>query len=757
MPLISLPTGPDDWAEGASPLTAAAFGGRYVTYRNEARFFTQADDLGLIVWPGGTLAELRPDRYDYRFEGLYNPDLPRPDLSEMMAIAVDQGAGLSVVLPTTSYLDDPAGLAEGLQGFLERLLSGAYGAVPETLILEVSSEFYDNYAGRVEGSTATAYGRIADAMVRQIAAAVADPEINTAGLAPTVAVQTGRDMDEDRLVRDALSDAALAATDMVIQHRFPGGFNGVDTRLDDAAAIMAAWEEAAEAAGGTMPELYLSAWNVATFTREMVADDYVAEQAAAGRAIDRAALDLDGRSDAGFETYWQERLAAADYGRDHPALILELFSSYAAIGMTAAGVYGLDVIHPGRLSLRGADGEDYTFVGGEMLSMLYESVGGTVPLASVLETTDGDAVRVYGYENADKLVVFLAAGDRAPGEVTLDLPDLGADFSALWAESLTMEIMDDWRAVFDIPDTPGVDETAEAETYALARRDSAAVDLTEAGLTLRLDTAGEVVRLTLAKTADGLAEAAGWARGPQIAALEGGGMAISAGDEGDRLTGGTRDDRLTGGNGDDAMESGGGADILSGGGGDDVLTGGPGTGDRGDTIYGGDGDDRAEGGAGNDTLFGMDGDDVLSGGAGADRLYGQQGNDTISGGALSDMVEGGAGDDFVTGGFGHDRVSGGAGADRFYHLGVDAHGVDWLRDFSSSDGDMLVFGQAGARAEDFAVHFVATEGAGAAELDEAFVYYRPTGQALWVLIDGAAQDTIGLHIAGSDGLFDLLA
>ncbi|RSK32814.1 calcium-binding protein [Rhodovulum iodosum] len=752
-----MPTGIDDWAEGATPLGASAFGGRFVTYRNDGRFFSQANDLGLIVWPGGTLAELRPDRYDYRFEGLYNPDLPRPDLTAMMATAVAQGAGLSVVLPTTSYLANPSGLAEGLQGFLGRLMGGAYGEVPETLILEVGSEFYDNYAGRVSGATATAYGRIADAMVRQIAGALDDPAVNTAGVDLTIAVQTGRDRAEDALVRAELSDAALAATDMVIQHRFPGGAGGVDRRLDAAAAIMDDWAADAEAAGAAAPELYLSAWNVATFTRQMVADDYLAEMRAAGIEMDRAALDLDGRSDAAFERYWQDRLAAADYGQDHPALMLELFSSYAAIGMTAAGVYGLDVIHPGRLSLRGADGEDYTFVGGEMLSMIYESVGGTVPLASVLEVSEADPVRVYGYESADKLVIFLAAGDSAPGEVSLALPDLGTGYTALWAESLTAEAMDDWQTVFDIPDTPGVDETPEAETYALPQRAATAVELTEAGIDMTLSSPGEVVRLTVAKTGAGAADAAGWALGPRIERLEGGAMALFAGDGGETLTGGAGNDRLTGGAGDDLLQGGGGGDLLTGGDGADLIVGGPGAGDRGDVVYAGSGDDRVDGGAGNDRLFGMDGDDVLAGGAGADHLYGQQGSDTISGGALSDVVEGGAGDDFVTGGFGHDRISGGAGADRFYHLGVDAHGVDWLRDFSSLEGDRLVFGQAGAAAEDFVVHFAATEGAGAADVDEALISYRPTGQTLWVLIDGAAQDALTLQIAGSGDLFDLLA
>jgi len=35
-----------------------------------------------------------------------------------------------------------------------------------------------------------------------------------------------------------------------------------------------------------------------------------------------------------------------------------------------------------------------------------------------------------------------------------------------------------------------------------------------------------------------------------------------------------------------------------------------------------------------------------------------------------------------------------------------------------------------------------TESAGAVGIAEAFVIYRPTGQILWALVDGAGQDSI---------------
>lgn len=110
--------------------------------------------------------------------------------------------------------------------------------------------------------------------------------------------------------------------------------------------------------------------------------------------------------------------------------------------------------------------------------------------------------------------------------------------------------------------------------------------------------------------------------------------------------------------------------------------------------------------------------------------------------------------DFVNGGFGHDRVNGGANADQFYHLGIFDHGSDWIQDFDGYDGDVLVFGGTTATAADFQVNFTETATAGAAGVEEAFVIYRPTGQILWALVDGAAQDGIGIVISGTE--YDLL-
>jgi hypothetical protein len=213
-------------------------------------------------------------------------------------------------------------------------------------------------------------------------------------------------------------------------------------------------------------------------------------------------------------------------------------------------------------------------------------------------------------------------------------------------------------------------------------------------------------------------------------------------------------DLLRGGAGDDTLFGGDGTDTLIGGDGDDLLFGGTTGADLRDVIYGGDGNDTAYGGAGNDEIRGDAGNDLLFGDTGADTLIGGTGNDTLNGGSLGDVLFGGDGDDFLNGGFGFDRLNGGAGADTFFHLGVADHGSDWIQDYSAAEGDVLQFGNAQATRSQFQINTAFTPSAGSADVAEAFVIYRPTGQIIWALVDGAGQESINLRIGAE--VFDLM-
>ncbi|MDO6800692.1 calcium-binding protein [Shimia thalassica] len=177
-------------------------------------------------------------------------------------------------------------------------------------------------------------------------------------------------------------------------------------------------------------------------------------------------------------------------------------------------------------------------------------------------------------------------------------------------------------------------------------------------------------------------------------------------------------------------------------------------------IYGGAGNDSIDGGYGNDELRGDAGNDTIAGGFGAGTVIGGTGNDILTGSAFGDQIFGGDGDDFINGGFGFDLLNGGADADRFFHIGIADHGSDWVQDYNAAEGDVLQIGIGGAARSQFQVNSTHTataagERSGDDDIEEAFVIYRPTGQILWALVDGAGQSSINLRIGGN--VFDLMA
>lgn len=230
---------------------------------------------------------------------------------------------------------------------------------------------------------------------------------------------------------------------------------------------------------------------------------------------------------------------------------------------------------------------------------------------------------------------------------------------------------------------------------------------------------------------------------------------LSGGDGNDTLIAGDERDTLDGGAGDDRLEGGDGRDLIHGDTGNDTILGGDTEADLRDVIDAGDGSDFVDAGYGNDEIRGGNGFDTIFGGFGADLILGGAGNDMLSGQAFSDQIFGGDGNDLINGGFGNDRVNGGTGADRFFHLGVAGHGTDWVADFTLAEGDVLVLGNPAATRAQFVVNFGTTPGAGDEGVQEAFVIYRPTGQILWALVDGAASEHLWLQIGGTS--YDLVA
>jgi hypothetical protein len=298
--------------------------------------------------------------------------------------------------------------------------------------------------------------------------------------------------------------------DMIIHHHFPYQPDNADSGIDVMQDILDAWTRDA---GGEAPGTFLSAFNIGGLVRSAVLDDWIDEQAALGHVVAPGNVDLAARTNTEFETYWQHRLSEGAYGPEHATVLLELFSTHAEVGLDAAGVYGIDIMHPGRLSLRDVDGTDRIFVGGGLVAMLNESVGGTIPIVGEGTYDQKNAVTPYAFENDDKLVVFLAAGRDAPGMLDFSIDGLGSDYLALQADSLTGETDPDWYRLYGIADNPSVDESEEALTYAEAVRAPVDVTRTAGGMQMILDEPYQILRLAFAKTEEGAAEIAGWSDG----------------------------------------------------------------------------------------------------------------------------------------------------------------------------------------------------------------------------------------------------
>lgn len=108
-----------------------------------------------------------------------------------------------------------------------------------------------------------------------------------------------------------------------------------------------------------------------------------------------------------------------------------------------------------------------------------------------------------------------------------------------------------------------------------------------------------------------------------------------------------------------------------------------------DWIWGTSGYDFTTGTSGDDVIIGKGGDDDLGGAAGDDDIHGGSGADMITGGDGADYLHGGEGNDDISGNDGLDILYGGDGADTF-NFDADAfNDVDELRDFDTSESDVI--------------------------------------------------------------------
>ncbi|MCU7840773.1 MAG: type I secretion C-terminal target domain-containing protein [Candidatus Thiodiazotropha sp. (ex Troendleina suluensis)] len=106
-------------------------------------------------------------------------------------------------------------------------------------------------------------------------------------------------------------------------------------------------------------------------------------------------------------------------------------------------------------------------------------------------------------------------------------------------------------------------------------------------------------------------------------------------------------------------------------------------------LNGGSGNDLVAGNSNDNVLIGFAGADTLDADSGADDLHGGAGDDILYGDAGDDQLHGGINDDDLYGGAGTDTLYGGTGADTFFFESGLVSEVDVIKDFSTSDSDVL--------------------------------------------------------------------
>ncbi len=503
----------------AKTINAFHFGARYASYRNFDRFESQISetDIGMLIWPDGALSEYEDDRYGFDHHGLYNTtDTGQPGLGDIFQAAHELDLGVSVILPTTRYQDDPQALAADAEAFFHDLYGGDFGPLPKKLIFEIGNEFYWSFSGDDTVGMAQDYGAIANVY----ADIVQDME-QIYDLDPDqveVSLQVARDTPANEALIETLSDTTLQVTDLLSTHSFNVDTANAGHQIDEIQDVQALWSNAIDGMGLSDPGIYLSAYNAASLTAKEAAKAFVTSDANT-QGLSFEDIDLTGRSTQAFEEYYQAELGARAVGMEHGDALLQIFSEYQAVGVEAAGVYGWDMIHPSRSSFRGTDGQDYHFIGGEIQDMMAESLQDTSALDWYQDNdhSQKEDVSVYGFNSPEKLVVFLAAPEFQGDDYRLsfDTSHLGS-VEKVWGHSLTGDVPDDWKSLFNVTTASGVDQSAEASTYTVGVRQDFQPEVQDGVLELTFTEPGEIIRLSFARNDAGAQDIDNWHGGSAV-------------------------------------------------------------------------------------------------------------------------------------------------------------------------------------------------------------------------------------------------
>lgn len=787
------------------------------TMAEEGSWFTSGGKTSVIVNGGDQSVWATGDAlasnfaYDLTYPDLMHPDIlaARSDilgLSDLIGVAAQSNAALEIVVPVDRYSTFGSPLGTSAQD----MLSDRFAADFSTFLLNLADQVQAH--GKPERIILD-FGNENLVWATKFPDEVLDPGEKFDAAAVQQAISSYFDLMKIALEGLSAFREAHPSLDLIFAPQLPSMNGQAGTTADPQDQFLLGLSELGPELTSQIDALRFHALSLSMERASNFENWYSDELARASKIIEAAKHEIGLQDDVLIiASEWSTDGAVSatdtsDPGRSLKAAAstIAAMSSFAEMGVDSAAAWGVAVPYMKDVQVSYWDEKSKTVAytpRGEALRMAAEVLPGMTLITpdDYRDAWGTGLFNIQAFSDSSKIVLFLSANDLPPEAskegswVTFDVTNLPGGVSYAWAETLNTVSGTSGTPLIWNPllDKPGEDEKGQSWLV---------IDGNTVSIALHNDF--EMIRLVISGNSPGSAELnlVGDARlgfGIVDDMLKGGsGSDLLQGLTGqDTLLGGVGDDHLLGGSGadmlfggaghdsllggddndhiwaedgndvlrgesgDDYLFGGDGTDTLDGGVGNDVLYGGASNSDLRDVMFGGDGHDLLYGGAGNDSESGGYGNDTLFGDTGADTLIGNQGNDQLSGGPGADIIFGSDGDDWINGGFGSDRLNGGAGADTFFHLGVPDHGSDWIQDYSARQGDRLALGIPGATAEQLHVNYGYTvdahgNPAGQPDIAEAFIVYQPTGQILWALVDGAAEEHIWVNLSGS--IFDLCA
>ncbi|WP_420857403.1 hypothetical protein [Marivivens marinus] len=530
-----------------------------------------------VRWPGQYIADgvghLEDDDYDLNNPYLIDTEQFNKDgLDEILQLSVQAGQDLIIVLPTTRYITqsedgdtfevDLETAASDLHDFVTSLASGTrFGedvsyTLPEKIILQIGQEYYwigqqkfdfqfsdpaSNEA--VWASYVEATGQLYNAMAKAIGGALNEIEANPdayqhSDMNLEVAMHLGRferppayddparafngSVDDLEVLQDQFDADGIAAIDSLLFQRYIPRFAGIDDLYSEGRgdpdntleSAIQTWElRSVELTGSEQGFQLIAGTSIANHTRTEIHNEWAAENGAL------SAEELNSRSNAEFEEFYQDSLADGPYGQELPAAIVELVSELSGAGVDQALVYTADIIQDaglkdnnlaGMLTAENLDtGQLDLLAGGQMYMELANSISGKSLVSGQGLTEADDSTNMNVFAGSGEVVIYLSATDitSADGVMNyeLDLSGIEGEFSHVDIKSMTPNEIEGWRDIYGVAtDLPILDEDLYGERDLFLELDieSWTETLTSPTLSLSFDSDWQIFEITV-----GLADA----------------------------------------------------------------------------------------------------------------------------------------------------------------------------------------------------------------------------------------------------------